>query len=313
MTGTASVAAIIVNWNTVDLLDACLRSLRDHGAADMQVIVVDNGSTDGSATMVAEQWPDVTLIANDDNLGYTRANNQAIAVAEGEYLLLINADAMLQPKCLDLMLARMASDPVAAVVGPRLSYADGSFQRWTAGRDPSLGAALRYFLFLERLGPRSGPGRGLYLSNDVRHAFRPDWVSSACMLVRRSALDAVGGGMDETYFCYMDDVELCARLRGAGWHVWYEPDAEAVHLMGQATRRQTGQASPAALRNFNDYVEHRIGPVRAGLIRSLEVIGFGVRAAIYGLSATIRSDDGHRAQAAAHVRNLRVSIQRGPA
>lgn len=313
MTRTDSVAAIVVNWNTADLLDDCLHSLRDHGPADMQVIVVDNGSTDGSAAMVAERWPDVTLIANDDNLGYTRANNQAIARAEGDHLLLINADAMLRPMCLDHMLARMSADPDAAVVGPRLCYADGSFQRWTAGRDPSLGAAIRYFLFLERLGSRNSPGRGLYLSNDVRRPFRPDWVSSACMLVRRSALDAVGGGMDETYFCYMDDVELCARLRGAGWHVWYEPTAEAVHLMGQATRRQTGQASPAALRNFNDYMGRRVGPVRAALIRGLEVLGFGLRAAIYGLSATLRSDDGHRAQAAAHVRNLRVSLQRGPA
>lgn len=305
------VCAIVVNWDTADLLDACLTSLQAHGADHLAgVIVVDNGSEDGSADLVRRAWPDVELIANDDNLGYTRANNQAIVRSRHEHLLLINADAMLQPGCLPVLRARMDADPRAAVVGPRLVYADGSWQRWTAGKAPSLRSAMSYFLLLDRLERFAGDS--VYLARDVTAPFRPDWVSSACMLVRRDALDGVGL-LDERYFCYMDDVDLCQRVRDAGWTVWYEPDAVATHLMGQATVRRTGAASPAALRNFNDYFTRRHGTAAGATLRAVEVAGFTARAAAYTVASAFRSDPASRSQARAHLRNARVSLRRGPA
>lgn len=304
--------AIVVNWNTADLLDACLASIAAHGGSSVEAIVVDNGSTDGSAELVRERWPSVELIANDDNEGYTRANNQALARATGTYLLLINADAMLQPGCLPAMIARLEDHPDAGVVGPRLVYGDGSFQRWTAGAAPSLGAAVRYFWLLDRLRPSPLPPRSVYLPIDTDEAFTPDWVSSACMLVRRSALEEVGGGLDERYFCYMDDVDLCERLRGAGWTVWYDPSAVATHLMGQATKRQTGAASPAALRNFNDYFARRHGTSAATALRAVEVLGFLLRAGLCAVAAAL-GRSGRREQGRSHLRNARVSLQRGPA
>src|SRR5439155_4408719 len=170
------------------------------------------------------------LIANDANLGFARANNQAIRASAGRFVLLLNSDARLGPGCLDRMLGLMEADPSAGAVGPRLVYGPGRWQRWTAGRAPSLWAAINHYLFLGRLLPGGGH-RGLYLATDTHRPFRPDWVSGACMLLRRSALDEVGL-LDERIFMYMEDVELCERLRRAGWGVWYCPAAEAVHLMG---------------------------------------------------------------------------------
>jgi len=276
--------------------------------AGSQVVVVDNDSADDSVQVVREQFPEAELLVNERNEGYQRANNRGIRVATGEYLLLINSDALLDTGALDPMLARMAADDRAAVVGPRLVYGDGSFQRWTAGRAPGVGAIAAFFLYGERLSTRIAR-RSLYLARDVDVAFQPDWVSSACMLVRRAALDEIGL-LDERYFCYMDDVDLCQRARDAGWHVWYEPTSTVVHLMGQASKRNTGAASPAAILNFNDYVRRRSGGPAAIAARSMEVVGFGTRALAYLARGLTAGTDG-RAEARAHVRNVAASLRRG--
>ena len=308
----ADVTAIIVNWNTEDLLDASLRSLRDHGgerADEMEIVVVDNGSSDGSLDLLAASWPDVTVIANEDNVGFCRANNQAIEVTTRPYLLLINADAMLQPGCLPALLDRMASDDRVGVVAPRLVYGDGRFQRWTAGAAPSLPSMANYLFFTDRFAERSAVFTGHYLGRDTSDAFAPDWVSSACMLVRRAMFDEVGAMSDEI-FVYMDDVELCQRGRDGGWTVWYEPAGTCTHLMGQSTKRKTGAASPEAMRAFNRYFERRHGRRQTTVLRALQVGGFGLRVVAYRASGAARRDDGHRAAARAHLNHLKLSLER---
>src|SRR5262245_23452565 len=175
---TRDLSVVIVNWNTRDLLAKCLESIVAHvpNTIDTEVIVVDNASTDGSAALVRDAWPAAELIVNAHNLGYQRANNQGLARCTGDQVLLINADAMLTPGCIDAMRARLASEPQAGIVGPRLVYADGSWQRWTGGHRLDATAAAVSFLFLDRMLPR----RGIWMARDVREPFRPGWVSSAC-------------------------------------------------------------------------------------------------------------------------------------
>lgn len=304
------ISAVIVSWNTVDLLQQCLESLRDHPAAGRrhEVIVVDNASSDGSAELVRDQWPDVQLIINPVNEGYQKANNRGMAAARGRYLLLINADAMLTPGCLDTLVARLEADEGNGIVGPRLVYGDGSWQRWTAGSDPSLFGAVAFFLFGERFSKRLAR-RSLWLASDVDEPFACDWVSSACLLMRQAVL-ADTGLMDERFFAYMDDVDLCHKARQAGWSVWYEPTAQAVHLMGQSSRRQTGAASPNALRSFNRYFALRHGPRQALVLRSVEAIGFALRSLAHrALLARRRGVEHHRQQARDHARNVRVALE----
>ncbi|HET9728591.1 MAG TPA: glycosyltransferase family 2 protein [Acidimicrobiia bacterium] len=297
-----SVAAVIVNWNTADLLEQCLQSLHDHGDAITEVVVVDNGSTDDSVAMVRERWPDSRLIANAENRGYQAANNQGMRVATADYLLLINADAMLTPGCLTRLLERFDHDGAAAVVGPRLVYGDGRFQRWTAGRLPSLRSVGVYAFFIDRFFPRSG----VWIGSDVHDAFQPGWVSSACMLVRRSSVEAIGL-MDEQFFAYMDDVDLCARVREIGGHVWYEPAATAVHLMGQSSMRQIGAASPLALGAFVQWFADRRGARAAQLMQAIVAAGFALRAALYGAAGLVRPT--WRSAAKGHARNVRLTLR----
>jgi N-acetylglucosaminyl-diphospho-decaprenol L-rhamnosyltransferase len=308
---TPLVSAIVVTWNMVDLLAGCLASLRDHGLSrdDMEIIVVDNGSVDGTVEMLAREWPEVRVIANAANLGFTKANNQGIEIALGRELLLINADAFLTPGCLARMRERLALDDRAAVVGPRLVYGDGTWQRWTAGRAPSLHTAVNHFFGLERLGRGAGAFAGLYLGSDVREARRVDWVSSACMVVRAYAFRAVGG-MDERFFVYMDDVDLCQRLRDAGWHVWYEPTAEATHLMGQGSRRRPGAASAAALRGLNHYFSLRQTPASVAALKLVEILGFGLRTVIYASAAVVRREPTLGDKARTHWTFFRLMFQK---
>ena len=169
------LTTVIVNWNTVGLLDDCLQSLVDHlpPGVTNEVIVVDNASADGSVEHLAREWPWVKVIANTENVGFCRANNQAIRASTGEILLLINTDARVTPGCIESMLGYFDRDPRAGVVGPRLEYGDGSFQRWTAGRDLTLGSCANYFLMLDRLADRFPSLSGIYLAHDTDEPFQP--------------------------------------------------------------------------------------------------------------------------------------------
>lgn len=308
---TVDVSAVIVNWNTRDLLEECLVSLRDHSsdATSLEVIVVDNGSTDGSAELVRSEWPDVVLRVNEHNEGFQRATNRGIELSHGRHLLLINADAAVTPGAIDTMVDRLESEPTAGAVGPRLVYGDGSFQRWTAGRAPDLVSVASYFLFLERISTTAAR-HSLFLAEDVAEPFCPDWVSSACMLVRREALEQTGL-LDERYLCYMDDVDICQRLRDEGWRVWYDPTAEVVHHMGKSTERQTGSVSPAAVQNFNDYLTRRNGRVVGATARVAECSGYALRALAHTARARLRPDGTPDRRGRAHLERARASLRRG--
>jgi hypothetical protein len=307
------LTTVVVSWNTRDLLARCLASIRDHPAPglDHEIVVVDNGSDDGTLEMLREQWPGVRVIANTTNVGFTKANNQALRATGGRYVLLINADAWLSPGCLERLVAQLDADPRAAVSGPRLVYGDGRWQRWTAGREPGLWSVGSYLFLLDRFGHRWAALAGIYLGKDIRAAFTPDWVSSACMLVRRSALEEVGL-LDESLFVYMDDVDLCRRVRERGWRVWYVPEAECVHLMGRNVDGRPS-ASPQALLALNRYYARRHGRVALLALRALEAVGFGLRAVVYGARGVALQEPSATDSARAHWMHLRLSLERSNA
>jgi hypothetical protein len=179
---------------------------------------------------------------------------------------------------------------------------------------PSLAAVAAYTFALDRLvcrrsPDRRRPGPGQYLGADVTVPFQPDWVSSACMLVRRSALDDIGL-MDESLFCYMDDVDLCQRARDRGWAVWYEPGALAVHLMGGASATARGASSPAALDSFARYFERDHGRASTEAMRCLQLAGFAGRSVAYGVASLAGQGAARRSRARAHWTHLRLVLTR---
>lgn len=305
-TAAPELTTIVVSWNTVDLLDDCLASIEEATPAGVtnEIILVDNASADGSVEHVRRHWPHVRVIVNEANVGFCLANNTAIRASTSPLLLLVNTDARLQPGGIAALL-RYFEDPSVAVVGPRLAYGDGTFQRWTAGRLPRAGSMAVFLAGLDRLAPWQH--RGLYLGRDTGEPFQPEWVSSAVMALRRSAVEQVGL-LDERIFVYMDDVDLCARAAAAGWRIWYAADTTATHFMGASSQRATGKVSPEALRALNRWYVRRHGPAGGLVLRALELAGFGARVAYQSLGVLRRSPEA-RSRRAAHATYLRLALE----
>jgi len=217
---------VIVSWRCEELLRRCLGSLRDHpSATPIRTQVVDNASNDGTAEMVATEFPEVELIVNEENLGFSAANNIALRRCEADYVLVLNPDTRLTEGALDALLGLLAGRPEVGICGPRLELADGSFDHASRRSFPTPLSALGHF---SGLGRRLGSGPlAAYRAPDVERG-PVDAVNGAFMLIRRAALQEVGL-FDEGYWMYMEDLDLCYRFKRAGWEIWFEPGVTVIH------------------------------------------------------------------------------------
>jgi len=225
----------IVNWNTREDLRRCLDSLVDGaGALEIETIVVDNASIDGSPEMVERDFPQVRLIRNAGNTGFAHANNQAIRASSGDYLLLLNSDTIVAPDALAALIAGMEADPRTGIGGPKLLNADGSLQ-YSCRRFPTFTAGIFRNTAFGQLFSRNKKVSD-YLMTDFDHASRlaVDWVSGAALCIRRATLEQIGL-LDERYFMYCEDVDWCYTAGLAGWKVVYFPDAVITHIIGRSS------------------------------------------------------------------------------
>jgi len=262
-----NLSIVIVNWNTRSLLRACLRSLEaagDLAGIEHEILVIDNASADGSAEMTRQEFPRVTLIANESNLGYAAATNQGFAAARGESILLLNPDTEVPPGALRVLMETLAAHPEAAAVAPRLVDPDGTVQRSVRGF-PAPWPLLAELSGLARLFPRSrrlGAYRMRYWNHDDERGV--DQPMASCLLIRREALEAVGP-MDEEFPIFGNDADWCYRARAAGWSIYFTPHAEIVHHGGASTsqvRRAMLRETERGLTHF--YRKHYRG--RAGTL-----------------------------------------------
>src|SRR5262245_29255542 len=230
------LSIVIVNWNTSALLVDCLTSLRDSPLwPELDVIVVDNASTDDSRQRVREHFAEVRLIENRDNVGFARANNQALRVARGRYQMLLNSDTRVPPETLPGLVAFMDAHPEAGACGPRLVLPDGTPQAYAFGGDPTLG------YLLARGFHRLAFDRPLH-DWAAPETAAVDWVSGACLLARREAIEQVGD-LDENIFMYFEDNDWCLRIRQAGWKIYEYPAVRVIHLGGQSLKRNPAAQS----------------------------------------------------------------------
>lgn len=235
---SARVAAVLVSWNTRDELLRALASLRSEDAA-LEVVVVDNASGDGSADAVAAAHPAVTLIRNAENVGFGRAANQGLTATTAPYVLLLNSDAELRPGALAAMARILDARPEVALVGPRTRFPDGAIQlSW--GARPGLVVEWNQRRLVRGIDARE-PGALRHAEQVASREHEPDWLSASTWLARREALLAAGL-FDEGFFLYWEDVDLCLRLRAAGWRLVFTPAAEVVHRQGASNARSGGRA-----------------------------------------------------------------------
>jgi len=223
------ISVVIVCTNERELLRTCLSSILNAPPQEpLELIVVDNASTDGSAEMVKEDFPSCRIITNEQRLGFARNNNIGMREAGGRYLFLINSDAWVRPGAIDTLVAFMDSHPGVGICGPRVLNPDGTLQL-SCRKFPTVRSVLmRRIPVVRRLLPERILAE--HMLEDWDHACdRPvDWLLSACLLVRRQAVDEVGL-MDDAYFLYAEDVDWCWRMWQRAWEVYYVPEAEAFH------------------------------------------------------------------------------------
>lgn len=231
-----TLAAVIINYDSGEHLRNCLAELTDAaGEAPADFIVVDNASTDDSLSCVSRDYPGVWLIQNPKNVGYGTACNEGFRSTAAQFVCFLNPDVVPEPGSLSAMAAAMAENPEVGVLGPRLNNPDGS--RYPSCRVvPSLSVAVGHAIFGLVTDNNRFTRAYQLLDGDHASAQEVDWVSGAAMMVRREAFDQIAG-FDESYFMYVEDVDLCSRLRHAGWKALYYPEAQMMHHVAGSSRR----------------------------------------------------------------------------
>jgi hypothetical protein len=227
----------MVSLNSCGYLRDCLHSLAENTRASYEVIVTDNGSTDGTQAMLAAEFPYVQLIQNQRNEGYTRPMNQALQRGRGEYLAQLNPDTVVLPGALDELIAFLVAHPEVGVCGPKVLNRDRTLQKPCRRGEPRPWAVFSYFSGLAALFPKSrlfGEYLMSYKDEDETHAVAG--VSGSCMLIRRAVIDRIGY-LDERFFAYQEDADYCFRARQAGWEVYYHPQAQIIHYGGMGGSR----------------------------------------------------------------------------
>jgi O-antigen biosynthesis protein len=231
------VSVVIVSYNVSSFLDQALITLaRAIGGLEAEVFVVDNDSADDSVAMVRDRHPWVNLIESGGNIGFARANNLALAHALGRYVLLLNPDTVVRPDTLSTMVRFLDTHPESGAAGCKVLNPDGTLQLACRRGFPTPGAAFYKLIGLSGLFPRSrtfGAYNLTYLDPD--ETAEVDALSGSFMMIRREALDQVGF-LDEDFFMYGEDLDLCYRIKNAGWKINYVPDTEIIHFKGESTR-----------------------------------------------------------------------------
>ncbi|MGB8644782.1 MAG: glycosyltransferase family 2 protein [Anaerolineae bacterium] len=232
---------IIVSWNVRDLVRKALASIQvDTAGTEAEIILVDNASRDNTVEMVRSEFPSVHVIANPDNRGFTRANNQGLALARGRYLFLLNPDAELIPGATSAMLEYMAANPEVGIVGPQLRYPDGSIQS-SRRRFPTFVTGLVESTRLQQGFPQNRWLTRYYIQETPDDAVQDvDWIVGAAMLVRREVYEQLGG-LDEAFFMYSEELDWCYRAKQAGWRVVYFPQARVIHHEGKSSEQVTAK------------------------------------------------------------------------
>lgn len=284
------VSIIIVSWNARELLIACLMSIHEEELAGMEIIVVDNGSTDGSAEAVEELFPDVVLIRSEENLGFAKANNIGIRASTGRYVCLINSDVVVLDDCIGQLREYLTSNPDAGLVCPRVLNPDMTLQP-TLRRFPSLKGAMLSAIGLDSMN---------FMPHD--EIVEAEAVSGCFMMLRRDAVNEIGL-LDERFFFYSEDKDWCKRLSNAGWKIIFFPKAKAIHYGGQSSAaapvRFYIELQKANLKYWRKHLGRTRTTAYLAIIVFHQVMRLFLAALVFALVPRKRSDEAHKVKRSA--------------
>lgn len=271
------VTIAVVSYNTKDMLADCLRSLLSSPPlVTYELRVIDNGSTDGTIAMLANDFPDVGVLSNAGNVGFAGAANQAWRQSLAKYLLVVNADTVFQENCVEALVEFADHHPDAAAVGPLVLNPDGSVQA-SARRFPSFLEGTMHAL-LGVVAPHNRFSRRYKMADWDRQTEREvDWLSGAAVLLRREIGEKIGF-FDDAYFMYVEDMDLCYRLRDAGYKVYFCPDARITHHVGQSSQQQSNRMIIAHERSMMRFYRKRYHSGFKAVIWPIVMVGLVLHA-----------------------------------
>ncbi len=274
------LSIIIVNWNTKEFLLPCVKSVLEIGQGiSSELIVVDNGSWDGSRDEVKKTFPFIHLVENEKNLGFAKAVDQGLQKASGKYVLLLNPDTRVKHGAIVQLLSFMDSHLEAGVAGAQLLNSDGTKQNSIANF-PSLATELLNKRVLRWLFPKRFPGKEKYYSEPIE----VDSVIGACMMVRREALDQVGF-LDEDYFLFLEETDWCYRMKKAEWKIYHIPQVKVYHFQGKSAEAERKRAKVEYYRSRYHFFKKNKGNLQWVIL----LIGLLIRLGFELLSMAVAS------------------------
>uniref|UniRef100_A0A7C4TB11 Glycosyltransferase n=1 Tax=candidate division WOR-3 bacterium TaxID=2052148 RepID=A0A7C4TB11_UNCW3 len=284
------ISIIIVNYNVKHFLEQCLMAIeRARHNLRIEIIVVDNASVDGSKAMIKKRFPNVQLIENYKNLGFARANNQALRIARGKYILILNPDTLIQEDTLEVLKKFLDEHPDSAAVGCKLLNPNGSFQYASRRSIPTPWVAFTKIIGLSRIFPKShlfGKYNLTFLPFDLESEV--DVLSGSLMMIRKDVLDRIGY-FDEDYFMYGEDIDLCYRIKKSGGKIYYTPKTKAIHYKGESTRR----AEFSYITNFYSsmliFINKHFKDRYSFIVKGILILGIYLRAYIAYLISLIKN------------------------
>lgn len=290
------ISIVIVTWNVKEFLKQCLHSVyKETKGLKIEVVVVDNASTDGTSEMVKEEFPQVRLITAEKNLGYTKANNLAIRTilneGQSDFILILNSDTVFQNNAVDQMAFYLINNPDVGGVSPALILPDGKFQTGTAGFLPTAWTGFAYFFFLFKLFPKKIKSFFIepsYFSKKGK-IVSVDWMSGACLMLRKETLEKTGL-MDEEYFIYADDIDLGKRMKQEGFLLHYLPWLHVLHYHGITFDKIHKRTNTDWLVMLYAYVRKERGQIEYLLFRLFSIEGFFLRLFLYVLLFGLKRD-----------------------
>jgi O-antigen biosynthesis protein len=284
-----TVSVIIVNYNVRYFLEQCLLSVaRASGGVDVEVIVVDNNSTDDSESYLKERFPDLIYLHNSENAGFARACNQGLAIAKGGNILFLNPDTILQEDTLKICLDHLEANPATGAIGVRMVDGTGAFLKESKRSFPSPLTALYKLSGLSLIFPHSRLFGRYHLGHLSEHRnWEVDVLAGAFMLIPRAVLQQVGS-FDEAFFMYGEDVDLSYRIQAAGYKNQYLADTTIIHFKGESTKRGSLNYVRLFYSAMNIFVRKHYGGARATLFRLSIQAAIWVRAALAAAAKFVR-------------------------
>lgn len=284
------ISVVIVNWNTRDLLLDCVSSLMEQTrVSTLEIIVVDNASLDNSIEALVERFPAVISIRNQDNLGFSKANNQGLRIARGRYLCLVNSDVKALDGVLDKLRAFMEDHPEVGAVAPRTVGGDLKL-RENCREYPTIRNAFCQAVFLDQLFPSVRAFRGRDLRDYDYATTQEIEVLSGCFLMVRRVVIEMVGMLDERFFIYSEDVDWCKRIRAGGWKVVFLPSAEAIHYAGSSSTVERVLFNREMMKANLQYWRKHHGRAATLLFWSIQILGTALRAVGWSVLILIRLD-----------------------